>query len=89
MRSILLSGELLGQAIVQIIIHLLNSYRMLEKVVKKRTLNDPGAAQRDLDYWLSKRPSERVAAVDFLRKQYYGRVPRLQRIARVVERAQR
>ncbi len=44
---------------------------MIEKVVKKRNLNDAGAAKDDLAYWLSKTPEERISAVEILRRQYY------------------
>jgi hypothetical protein len=60
---------------------------MIKKYVRKMELNDPQADKRDLSYWLSRSPEERIAAVDYLRKQYYGSTERLQRIARVVQRA--
>jgi 2-hydroxy-3-keto-5-methylthiopentenyl-1-phosphate phosphatase len=41
---------------------------MIEKVVKKRNLNDAGAAKDDLAYWLSKTPEERISAVEILRR---------------------
>jgi len=59
---------------------------MIEKVVTRRSLKDSGSAKSDLAYWLSRPPEERVAAVDYLRRQYYGRSARLQRTARVVQR---
>ena len=59
---------------------------MIEKVVYKGDLNDPSAAKRDLQYWLSKTPEERVSAVEFLRRQFHGSEGRLQRVARVVKR---
>ena len=62
---------------------------MIKKVVFKRSLNEPSTSKRDLEYWLSKTPEERVSAVEFLRRQYYGNTGRLQRIARVVKRSQR
>lgn len=47
----------------------------------------------DLRFWLGKTPAERLAAVEFLRSQYYAlsgyrALPRLARAVRVVERAQ-
>jgi len=63
---------------------------MIEKVVKKRKLGDTAEQIKDdLAYWLTKSPGERVAAVDYLRRQYYGDTGRLQRVARVVQRAPR
>lgn len=61
---------------------------MMQKVVTKRTLNDD-QRQHDLAYWLSRPASERLAAVDQLRQLYYGRLPRLQRTARVVQQTSR
>lgn len=58
---------------------------MIEKVVKRKNLRD-SSVKEDLEYWLSKPPEERVAAVDYLRKQHYGYTPRLQRSARVIQR---
>jgi hypothetical protein len=59
---------------------------MIQKVVIKRSLRDTSLKNHDLSYWLSKTPEERVATVDYLRRQYYGRSARLQRSARVVQR---
>jgi hypothetical protein len=61
----------------------------MEKVVTRWKLGDPAAEQADLAYWLNKMPEERIAAVEFLRRQMHGTLPRLQRVARVVQRAQR
>ncbi len=58
---------------------------MIQKIVSKHDLEDPAAAKRDLAYWLSRPPAERLAAVDALRKLYRGNSARLQRVARVVE----
>ena len=60
---------------------------MIKKIVHKKTLNNKQSVQDDLLYWLSRPAEERVATVDYLRKQYYGSSDRLQRIARVVQRA--
>jgi hypothetical protein len=62
---------------------------MIQKTVKKRPLQDAASTQEELAYWLSKTPEERVAAVDYLRRQYYGNTARLQRVARVVQRPPR
>jgi len=45
---------------------------MIEKVVKKRDLNNHNQPKEDLEYWLSRTPEERLAAVEILREQYYG-----------------
>jgi hypothetical protein len=60
---------------------------MNKKIVRKTNLHDPQSAKEDLLYWLSRPAEERVATVDYLRKQYYGSTERLQRIARVIQRA--
>ena len=58
---------------------------MIKKIVSKYDIEDPEAAKRDLAYWLSRSPGERVAAVETLRRQYHGGSAGLQRSARVVE----
>jgi hypothetical protein len=58
---------------------------MIQKVVHKCDLRDFSSIEEDLRYWLSKTPEERVAAVDFLRKQQHGSTERLQRSARVIK----
>lgn len=60
---------------------------MIKKVVHKKILNNKQSVKDDLSYWLSRPAEERVATVDYLRKQYYGSTERLQRIARVIQRA--
>jgi hypothetical protein len=62
---------------------------MIMKVVKKLTLGEAGKPESDLLYWLSRPPEERVAAVDLLRRLFYGDSIRLQRSARVVQRPRR
>ena len=61
---------------------------MIQKVVTKRKLNDSSSIKEDLAFWLKKPPEERVAAVDYLRRQYHGSTARLQRLARVVQQTQ-
>lgn len=58
---------------------------MKDRVVKiinvsKRSTSD------DVAYWMSKPPSERFAAIEFLRSQQYETPPRLQRVFRIVQR---
>jgi hypothetical protein len=60
---------------------------MIWKVVNKRDLRHFSSIKEDLSYWLSKTPEERVAAVDYLRKQRHGSTERLQRSARVIKRS--
>ncbi len=62
---------------------------MIQKIVKKYRLQERATTQDALAYWLSKTPEERVATVDYLRRQYYGNATRLQRVARVVQRPPR
>lgn len=62
---------------------------MIQKIVRKYHLQERATAQADLAYWLSKTPEERVATVDYLRRQYYGNATRLQRVARIVQRPPR
>lgn len=61
---------------------------MVKRVVTRRNLRDSSSFKDDLEYWLSKPPEERVATVDYLRGQYHGSTARLQRSARVIQRAQ-
>jgi hypothetical protein len=58
---------------------------MIEKVMKKRRLSETSPSD-DLAFWLSRKPEERVSAVEILRRQHDGNPERLQRIARVIER---
>ncbi len=61
---------------------------MIKKVVTRRSLNDPASIKDDLHYWLNKSAGDRIAAVDYLRRQYHGSSARLQRVARVIQRTQ-
>ena len=60
---------------------------MIEKVVHKRDLRNFSSIKEDLRYWLTQTPEERVAAVDYLRKQRHGSTERLQRSVRVIKRS--
>ena len=64
-----------------------NDRNMIKKIVTKRMLQE-SSIKDDLEYWLSRPSEERIAAVDFLRKQYHGNTARLQRSARVIQRTQ-
>ena len=61
---------------------------MIPKIVKVRDLKDDSSIKEDLLYWLSKPPEERVATVDYLRRQYHGSAARLQRSIKVIQRPQ-
>jgi len=61
---------------------------MIKKVVKIRHLRDPDLTREDLNYWCSKSPEERIAAVEYLRRQFYGNTARLQKIAPIIQRSQ-
>jgi hypothetical protein len=61
---------------------------MIEKVLTKRNMKDFREVEENLTYWLSKTPEERVAAVEYLRRQLNGSSKRLQRSARVIQRSQ-
>jgi len=58
---------------------------MIERTVKKLDLKRDSSIKEDLVYWLGKTPQERIAAIEFLRRQYHGSSARLQRSARVVQ----
>jgi hypothetical protein len=61
---------------------------MIKKVVTKHNLTDFSSTGEDLAYWLNRTPGERVATVDFLRRQYHGSTARLQRFVRVIQRTE-
>jgi hypothetical protein len=62
---------------------------MIEKVITKKDLGSHDEIGDNLRYWLSRPAHERLAAVEFYRRQVYGdNYPqRLQRVARVVKLA--
>lgn len=60
---------------------------MIKKVVRKDSLHNLQSAKVDLSYGLRLPVEERIAAVDHLRRQYYGSTDRLQRVAKVIQRA--
>lgn len=60
---------------------------MIKKVVRKSSLQDLQSPKQDLAYWMSRPAEERVAAVDFLRRQYYGNSKKLRRVVQVIQRA--
>lgn len=60
---------------------------MIEKVVRKGSLQDLSETKENLAHWLSKTPDERIGEVERLRRQFHGSSARLQRSARIVQRA--
>lgn len=60
---------------------------MIQKVIRKHQLSNFSAIKEDLISWLSKTPEERIATVDYLRKQIHGSIERLQRSARFIKRS--
>ena len=46
---------------------------------------DLGDEGNDLQYWLSRPPEERLAAVEFLRQMMYGYDPVTARVERILE----
>jgi len=60
---------------------------MIQKVVIIKELKSNDSISADLEFWLRKSPEERVATVDYLRRQYHGSTARLQRVARVIQRS--
>lgn len=64
-----------------------NARRAISKEVRVGDIRELKSPRRDLDYWLSRPAEERVAAVDFLRRQHHGDTAGLQRVAGVVQRA--
>ena len=59
---------------------------MIEKIIKRDRLQGSTGIKDDLVYWLSRTPDERIAAVEYLRRQFDGNSDRLQRVARVIQR---
>ena len=60
---------------------------MIKKAIKKRKLRDSNLHLEDLAYWLQRSAEERLAAVEFLRRQQHGSSARLQRVARVIQQS--
>jgi hypothetical protein len=62
---------------------------MIKKVLKRARLTNSSSTDEDLKYWLRRPAKDRVAAVEIIRNQIYGRSARLQRVARVIQRPSR
>ena len=64
-------------------------FRLDRSAFSVTTFAEAAASHRELAYWLSRPASERLAAVEFLRRQIIDPGARLQRVLRVVDRARR
>jgi len=64
---------------------------MIKRVFKKYVIGDQKQRNDDLHYWLSRPPEERIAAVEHLRRQYYGNLVDLpiQKTVRVIQLKQK
>ena len=60
---------------------------MIQKVINKKDLDSHDEIQQNRQYWLSRPPEERIAAVEFYRRQVYGdNYPQgLQRIVKIIK----
>lgn len=61
----------------------------MEKTARIYNLGDRQQAKDQLAHWRSKTSAERIAAVEQLRRHEHGSLPRLRRVARVLELGQR
>ena len=61
---------------------------MIRKTVQKHCLGKDSEIRKNLEYWLSRTPEERLSAVEILRRQVYGDSQGLQRVVRVVKLSQ-
>lgn len=57
----------------------------IQRVLTETTFEEEEQQRPALRYWLSRPPEERVAAVEFLRRQVDGTGTRLQRVHRVLD----
>ena len=58
---------------------------MVKKVLKRSNFKNSLSIKEDLSYWLSRPTEERISAVEYLRKQYYGSTARLQRVVSIIQ----
>ena len=61
---------------------------MIKKVVTIRSLHDRSAEREDVAYWLSRPPGERMDAIEELRRHFYGELPRIPKVARVLRQSE-
>ena len=64
-------------------------FRIDRRTLKVTTFSEDARTNRSLKYWRSRPPSERVAAVEFLRRQVDVSGARLRRVLRVTARPPR
>jgi len=65
----------------------------MEKIVKKYHLKDPQQYEDEREYWRSKTPEERLAALEQLRKQYMklkgiDAEQGVQRVCKIIKRSE-
>ena len=65
------------------------TFRMDRRAIAVVDSGSHGHAGPEAAYWRSRPAAERIAAVEFLRRQSHGSGARLQRVLRVTERAPR
>lgn len=58
---------------------------MEKHIVKIHRLDEYDEIKDNLEFWLSRSASERIAAVDQLRKEFNGSPVRFQRTARIIQ----
>lgn len=56
---------------------------MIKKIIRKTSLKDKNS---DLDYWLSRPSSERIEAVEILRRQWIGSSARLEKTIKLLNK---
>ena len=61
-------------------------FRMDRRALKITMFAEDARENPSLRHWRSRPPAERVAAVEFLRRQFIGSDARLRRVLRVVSR---
>ena len=59
----------------------------MEKIIHKCRVGEEQHDVRDVEYWLSRTPVERISAVETLRRQYHGETGRLRRTVRITKQA--
>jgi hypothetical protein len=57
----------------------------LQRLIRITSFAEEARTRPALQYWLSRPPEERVAAVEYLRRQVHGSGARLRRVHRVLD----
>ena len=57
----------------------------LQRVLRVTSFSEQERTRPALAYWRSRPPAERIAAVEFLRRQFHGSGARLRRVHRVLD----